>query len=130
MSDVTGTYDFGVVKLVGYYGKEELVGVSGTAKATNTSNLVGVIVPVGAWNIKVDYIRAAYNTGAAGAVDNVGTQVALGADYALSKRTTVYGTWASVTQDTGANFSAGNGALSAVNGNSSQAAAIGLRHTF
>ena len=131
MSDFTATYDFGAAKVVYYYGAEELVGLTGNAaqKAKNTSNLLGVIVPVGAFNFKVDYIQAVYNTGAGGK-DNVGTQYALGADYALSKRTTTYATWASVSQDTGNNFSAANAKLSTVVGNSSQAFAIGLRHTF
>ena len=131
MSDFTATYNFGVAKVVYYYGAEELVGLTGNAaqKAKNTSNLLGVIVPVGAFNFKADYIQSVYNTGAGGK-DNVGTQYALGADYALSKRTTAYGTWASVSQDTGANFTAYGAKLSAVAGNSSQAFAIGLRHTF
>ena len=131
MSDFTATYDFGAAKVVYYSGAEELVGLSLNAaqKAKNTSNLLGVIVPVGAFNFKADYIQAVYNLGAGGK-DNVGTQYALGVDYALSKRTTAYATWASVSQDTGNNFSAYASALSTVNGYSSQAFAIGLRHTF
>lgn len=104
-SALSASYDFGMAKAVFTNVREELVGLTSTA--TNTSNLIGVIVPVGAINYKASYIASAQNTGAAGAVDNKGTLFGLGVDYAMSKRTKLYSTYSSVTNETGKFYSAG-----------------------
>jgi predicted porin len=71
-----------------------------------------------------------------GAVDNVGTLFGLGADYALSKRTTVYGTYSRVSNTDGANFSAGlaggaaGSTLTSAANPSSTGLAIGVFHAF
>ena len=104
-SALSASYDFGMAKAVFTNVREELVGLTSTA--TNTSNLIGVIVPVGAINYKASYVASAQNTGAAGAVDNKGTLFGLGVDYAMSKRTKLYSTYSSVTNETGKFYSAG-----------------------
>lgn len=104
-SALSASYDFGMAKAVFTNVREELVGTASTA--TNTSNLIGVIVPVGAINYKASYIASAQNTGAAGAVDNKGTLFGLGLEYAMSKRTKLYSTYSSVTNEAGKAYSAG-----------------------
>ncbi len=104
-SALSASYDFGMAKAVFTNVREELVGLTSTA--TNTSNLIGVIVPVGAINYKASYIASAQNTGAAGAVDNKGTLFGLGLEYAMSKRTKLYSTYSSVTNEAGKFYSAG-----------------------
>ena len=128
------TYDLGVAKLAYTNAREELIGAASTT--SNASNLIGVTVPFKGVNYKASYVRSVQNTGAAGAVDNVGTLVGLGADYALSKRTTVYGTYGRVSNENGAAFSAGlaGGAagttLTSTANPSSTGMAIGVFHTF
>jgi len=92
--------------------------------------LVGVIVPMGAFNLKGSYITAARNGGAAAEADVTGSQLGLGVDYALSKRTTAYSSWARVTNaDGGASYSTGGVGATTAN-NSSQNLAIGIKHNF
>ena len=128
------SYDMGVAKLAFTNAREELIGTASTA--TNASNLIGVTVPVGAINYKASYVRSVQNTGAAGAVDNVGTLVGVGADYALSKRTTLYTTYGRVSNENGAAFSAGlaggaaGSTLTSAANPSSTGLAIGVFHAF
>lgn len=130
---LSASYNFGMAKAVYTYAAEDLI-TSATTTATNKSNLLGVIVPMGAANLKASYVRSVTNVGA-GVAENVGTLFGIGADYALSKRTTLFGTWSRVTNDnsaaTGFAYSAGNSALAAASTNpSSQGLAIGVKHSF
>ncbi len=128
LSALSASYDLGMAKLAYTYAREEAVGTAATAK--NTSNLFGVTVPMGAFNLKASYVAAARNTGVAGVADETGTLFGLGVDYALSKRTTAYSTWARVTNgDNGASYSTGGVGATTAN-NSSQNLAIGIKHNF
>ena len=94
------------MKLSGFYSsisaEGSLAGVSGSAGRENW--FVGVSAPFGQWNFKASY----GGTNGKDRLDNVdGTQWALGADYNLSKRTALYGTWSSISNDGGAAFSGG-----------------------
>jgi predicted porin len=122
--------------------REELIGAatstSLTATSTNVTNMIGLNVPVGAMNYKLSYASASQNSGVAGAKDNTGTLTGLGMDYALSKRTKLYGTYSTVTNDGGKAYSAAgvNGAAgTTVAGStpanpSSSGLALGVFHTF
>ena len=133
-SALGASYDFGMAKVLFLSTREELVGAASTA--TNTVNMVGVNVPVGAINYKLSYASAAQNTGAANAKDNTGTLTGLGIDYALSKRTKLYGTYSSVTNDGGSAYSAalaGGAAgttLTSKSNPTSTGLALGVFHTF
>jgi predicted porin len=128
------TYDLGVAKLAYTNAREELIGTAATA--TNASNLVGVTVPFKGVNYKASYVRSVQNTGVAAAVDNVGTLVGVGADYALSKRTTLYTTYSRVSNENGRAFSAGlaggaaGSTLTSTENPSSTGLAIGVFHSF
>jgi len=136
---ISAAYDFGVAKVVYTYAHEDLLNwtTAGT-KNTNDSNLIGVIVPMGAMNLKASYIASAYNSGATGAADNKGTLFGLGFDYALSKRTKLYGTYSAVTNDNGNQYSAGGAGfssagganLTSANNPSSSGFALGVFHAF
>jgi hypothetical protein len=142
-SALGGTYDFGMARAWLSAVSEQLV-LSATAKAKNDSVLVGLTVPMGAWNYKLSYIQSTLNSGYSGAADFKGTLTGLGVDYALSKRTKLYATAASVTNDGPENshinlFSTGGfgvqsstaGAGNTKGSNaSSTGAAIGINHTF
>ena len=132
----SASYDFGLAKLGFTHVREKLM-VAATQQAHNDSNLLGLTIPVGAANIKASYVRAVQNSGAAAALDNTGTLVGVGADYALSRRTVVYGTWGHVSNHSGNNFSAagvnnpsGTALSGAVASPSSRASAVGVRHSF
>ena len=139
---VGASYDFGMAKVMFLSTREELVGAatstSLTATSTNVTNMIGLNVPVGAMNYKLSYASASQNSGAAAAKDNTGTLTGLGMDYALSKRTKLYGTYSTVTNDGGKAYSAAgvNGAAgTTVAGStpanpSSSGLALGVFHTF
>ena len=139
---VGASYDFGMAKVMFLSTREELVGAatstSLTATSTNVANMIGLNVPVGAMNYKLSYASASQNSGVAGDKDNTGTLTGLGMDYALSKRTKLYGTYSMVTNDGGKAYSAAgvNGATGTTVAGakpanpSSTGLAVGVFHTF
>ena len=80
-------YDFKFMKLTGVYSwNEGEYALSGTKKATLNNYLLGAAAPFGKWTAKASYIYSDGN----GAAGGDAQQLALGADYALSKRTNFY----------------------------------------
>ncbi len=137
---VGASYDFGMAKVMFTNVQEKLV-TSPTVTGANNSNMIGVVVPMGALNYKASYIASIYNTGVTNAPDQKGTLIGLGADYTLSKRTKLYGTVSQVTNDGGTTaagsqiYSAGNFASGKAAGTdgktpTSTGVAIGINHTF
>lgn len=122
---LSASYNFGMAKVVYTYANEELIKL--TATSTNKTNMLGVVVPFGAANFKASYARSVNNDGA---TDNVGTQLGLGVDYALSKRTVLFGTVARVTNDTRADYSAGSANLVTTGNPTSTGMAFGVKHAF
>lgn len=86
--------------------------------------LVGAVVPMGATNLKASYVRSDY-TGT-----NDATQLAIGADYNLSKRTALYATYARISNDGAATFGLSPNAGAAAAGGSSRGFEVGMRHSF
>jgi predicted porin len=129
--NIGGSWNFGFMKLSGFYSTIEadgsIAGVSGKAGRENW--YVGVTAPFGQWNFKASY-GGTNGTDRLSDVD--GTQWALGADYNLSKRTALYGTWSSISNDNGARFSVSNQASIPPTGQSwnSNGVQIGVRHSF
>jgi predicted porin len=129
--NIGGSWNFGFMKLSGFYSSIEADGslnnISGSAGRENW--FVGVSAPFGQWNFKASY----GGTNGQDRLSNVdGTQWAIGADYNLSKRTALYGTWSSISNDGGARFSVSNQANIPPVGTSwnSNGFQIGVRHTF
>lgn len=126
---VGASYDFGVVKLLGYYSQAKYADLK-----LGVVN-VGALVPVGLGTIRVSYIHAdASGRNAAGAStdSNDASQFAVGYVYDLSKRTAVYTTVARVNNKAAAAFTvAGTPALPSPNtGRDSTGFEIGMRHRF
>jgi predicted porin len=126
--NVGGSWDFGMLKLLGQINREE-VG-AGIANLENKSALIGVLVPVGAGEIRASLTRAKIDT--AIGVDPRGTQIAIGYVHNLSKRTALYTTYARTKSKDGGNLFFQNGraaAATAVDGSTS-GFDIGVRHSF
>jgi predicted porin len=126
VADAGASYDFGVVKVMGYYTQSKF------AAQKIASYSVGVLAPIGVGQVKAAYTHAnASGTTAANVnVDsNDADQFALGYVYNLSKRTAVYGTAAYVKNKGNATFAvASNPTLAA--GEKSTGAEVGVRHSF
>jgi predicted porin len=127
LRSLSASYDFGVAKLVYTNAHEEVAVIGATPK--NDSNLIGVIVPFGAANFKASYIRATNNANST-LTDVSGEQFGLGVDYAMSKRTSLYATYATVKNSDGGNgYSTGGVGTLTANGTSSNLA-IGIYTKF
>lgn len=92
--------------------------------------LIGGTYAIGASTLKLSYVKS---TGSSSLYE--AKQVAVGYQYDLSKRTALYGTYSSLTNDgnaaTGARFTVGASAPAQVQGGeSSKGLAIGVRHAF
>ncbi|ELX13549.1 outer membrane porin protein [Janthinobacterium sp. HH01] len=133
---VAANIDFG--RFVGYaaYGHSKGDGSSpwdmsnpygAVAQSTPSNNsrdvLVGVAVPMGATTWLASYIRKDDRSGA----NRDASQIAVGASYALSRRSDVYASFAKIQNRNGAGYTVGN-ATSA--GHGDRAINIGLRHAF
>jgi len=124
--DAGASYDFGFVKLSGYYSEDKLASMK-----LATYNL-GVSVPLGAGVLRGSYINAnASGTNATGAsiAANDASQFALGYIYNLSKRTALYTTVARVTNKGAAAYTVAT-PPAAVAGQDSTGYELGIRHAF
>ena len=125
-----GSYDLGVAKLLAAYRQstaKDVAILGATSDLKNRGYMLAVTAPVGP-----GLVRAAYNRyeakfdGEKGVTDQFG----LGYVYNLSKRTSVYGTYAYIKNknDNSLNLSVGSGGVK-TNG-SQQAVQVGVTHAF
>ena len=122
-----GSYDLGVAKLLAGYRQSTAKDVMGLGDMKNRGYMLAVTAPVGPGLVRAAYNR--YETkfdGDKGVTDQFG----LGYVYNLSKRTSVYGTYAYIKNkdDNALNLSVGSGGVK-TNG-SQQAVQVGVTHAF
>ncbi|MCJ0762833.1 porin [Variovorax terrae] len=117
-SNIGGSYDFGVARVMALWGENKTSGNKTRAQS------IGVQVPVGAGQI-----RASYGTVKASGVANDANHIALGYVYNLSKRSALYVNYAKISnKDNGKSFNVGLGVTAA--GGASTGYEFGIRHTF
>ena len=119
-----GSYDFGVAKLLAGY-RESTVDRA-AVENKRSGYYVAATAPVGAGTVRVSYNRYENELGN---VTGKADQFAIGYVYGLSKRTSVYGTYAYLKNKNGANlYTLGSGGLK-TNG-SQQGVQVGVSHAF
>ncbi|RZL03256.1 MAG: porin [Rubrivivax sp.] len=120
-------YDFGVVKLTGYYDTESRVNLN-SDRLTVAGLKVGV--PIGADFLVTASVAQASNVVAAASNSDHDDAVisSLKAVYNLSKRTSVYGLFTNVNNEGSANLGVSGVAVAA--GKSSRGLAFGIAHAF
>jgi predicted porin len=134
--NIAGSWNFGFMKLSAFYGSMEADGTNTAGVAGNLQRdnwFVGVSAPFGQWNFKASYGGTnADGTGLAAAANGFdATQWAIGADYNLSKRTAIYGTWSSINNDGGSRFAvSGQSAIPTTGSFNSNGIQVGVRHSF
>lgn len=135
---LVAAYDFGSFKLLGNFITAKYnPNTAASLDTTKTETNIGVSVPMGKITLLGQYGRNTYNTTLAAATvgaqgDSSGNDWALGADYALSKRTTLFVKTGVVNKfdGTAAPTSGGNTATT-VNGDTKLTETnFGVRHTF
>lgn len=137
MQILGASYDFGAFKLVGNYisNKNSASNLAGDSRYTEAN--LGAVIPNGAWNFIAQIGSNKTTTDQAGnaAGDANGTDWALGAEYALSKRTTAFAKTGITNKLDGVlNITAANSLTgAAVNGTGDvkrTVSSVGIRHTF
>lgn len=126
-----GSFDAKVVKIAGWYSNNQQDNAQGIADAKIDNWMIGATVPVGKFAIKASYNLSDGNAAAGGNVQ----QYAVGADYALSKRTNLYTAYAMIDNDSanGANLVRRAAVVNDnanVGGTFQSGFNIGMRHSF
>ena len=120
-----GSYDFGVVKLLGGYRASTVDRAAGENKRNGA--YVAVTAPVGPGLVRASYNR--YENKYNGGKDKA-DQFAVGYVYGLSKRTSVYGTYAYIkNKDNGSTFKLSKDVGVKTNG-AQQGFQVGVSHAF
>ena len=127
-ANIGGSYDFGVVKLMGYFNQEKVLDFK-----DNIFSL-SVVVPLGQGEIHVGGEQSKLNSPIAAQDGNKVKKFALGYVYNLSKRTALYATGAVVDNDSASAISLGSVGSSATAaptpGGKSKGFEVGIRHFF
>lgn len=123
MTLLGGNYDFGMVKLFAAYAQEKNAG----AVALNQKDAhIGLSAPIGsAGTVKVSYLRKTDDLNNNADAE----QYAIGYIHNLSKRTSLYTSYAMLSNDPAAKYSAGKDKAVAA-GNDSKLFNIGVKHSF
>jgi predicted porin len=125
-----GSYDLGVVKLLAGYRQstvDRFAFATNGADAKRKGYMLAVTAPVGPGLVRASYNR--YQDSQTGLADAKADHFAVGYIYSLSKRTSVYGTYAYLKNKNGASlYTLGAGGLK--NNGSQQGVQMGITHTF
>jgi predicted porin len=130
-TNVGGSYDFGVAKLMGLWGVHK-TGLPIAALGNGTKApfwQVSSWIPAGSGYIPVAYTRVTRNDGQ----DSHASKIAIGYVYHLSKRTAVYGTYARIKNDGGFRLPVNSGneaGPTPIAGGTSSGFDFGIRHAF
>lgn len=124
MTILGAAYDFGVLRLVGNYITTKATASNTNTDTTQTETNIGLTAPFGAVTAIAQIGRNTSSSSVAGSVgDRSGNDWAIGADYALSKRTTAF-VKTGVTNKL-------EGTVNAVQNDSKRTVtSIGIKHTF
>ncbi|MDT9002162.1 porin [Paucibacter sp. APW11] len=122
---IAGSYDFGVVRAS--------LALSETKFGANKQSIVqiGAVAPVGPGSLLVSYANANANTDAE-KLKGVGDAklFAIGYNYPLSKRTSLYSTFSQIKNSGTAAFTVGGDKNTAAAGGTSRGFDVGIKHSF
>ena len=122
-----GSYDLGVAKVLAGYRDSKAERVNGDDKTKGY--MLGLTAPVGPGLVRASYNR--YETTPAGGIKAKADQFALGYVYSLSKRTSVYGTYAYIeNKDNGKTWKLGGTNATLKDSGKQQGFQVGVSHSF
>jgi predicted porin len=127
--NVGGSYNFGFMTAMFQYITSDVSGGAANNRE-NTNYLIGANVPLGQGTFKFSYVSADGDGPTAADKARDATQFAFGYQYALSKRTNIYGHYARISNKSGANYRVANTALANANGRASNGYEFGINHSF
>lgn len=120
---VAASYDLGMAKLSAGYKTDKFTDTVGASTPSIKSTILGVSAPVGAVTLKASYVARKADV-------KIGNQFALGAVYNLSKRTSVYATYAVLKNEAGFGNTVGSAAATDFTGVKSKGFEAGVKHSF
>jgi len=125
-----GSYNFGVVKVLAGYRQSEVDDFNAINIETERKGyMLGITAPVGPGLIRAAYNR--YQDGQTGAKDVKADHFAVGYLYGLSKRTSLYGTYAYLkNKDKGNSYSLIGGSNAGLDEGKQHGLQFGLSHSF
>ena len=122
-----GSYDLGVAKILAGYRDSKAERLTGDDKTKGY--MLGLTAPVGPGLVRASYNR--YETTPAGGIKAKADQFALGYVYSLSKRTSVYGTYAYIeNKDNGKTWKLGGTNATLKDNGKQQGFQVGVSHSF
>lgn len=124
--NVGGSYKIGGVTLMAQYNIGEASGGAGNGQEI-AHYMLGGTWAFGASTLKFSYVDS---DGKGTISTRDATQIALGYQYDMSKRTAVYGTFARISNDGSATYVIGGGPAGQIAGKDSTGFEVGVRHTF
>lgn len=130
-TNLGASYDFGVAKLMGSWYQEDVKDGGFTYASKTIDKLtgyeIGVIVPFGPGNFRAAYGNVKFD--AVNGSDPKADKYAIGYVYPMSKRTSLYTTYARVSNKNGATLTT-TGTVGAQPGRSVSGVDFGITHTF
>lgn len=124
-----GSYDFGVAKLLAVWYQDKLKdATTGATQDKLTGYEIGVVLPLGPGNLRAAYGSVKFDD-LTPAADEKANKFAIGYVYPLSKRTSVYTTYARVSNKNGLAMTT-TAASGAVANRSVSGIDFGISHTF
>ncbi|MBW4046550.1 MAG: porin [Proteobacteria bacterium] len=129
LTQVFGSYDFGVAKISGLYAEEKYGTNQPVQGPDNQVWMLGATVPVGPGAILASYSQIKNKNLA----NSAAKQIAVGYTYSLSKRTNLYTSYARINNDTNVDQYVGDATVAGsgtVGGASASGFALGIRHQF
>jgi predicted porin len=125
--NIGGSYNLGFMTLMAQFNRAEQDGGLRDKREVD-HYLVGAVVPFGASSLKFSYVNSDGSGGAFNTFD--ASQIAVGYQYDLSKRTAIYANFARISNDGSANYTIGGGVAGQIAGKDSTGIEFGVRHTF
>jgi len=129
--NIGGSYNLGFMTAMFQYITSETSGGAADGRGLNNI-LLGANIKAGAGTFKVSYVKADGDGKTAGEKARDATQLAFGYQHPLSKRTSLYGHYARVSNKNGANFTASASGPSSAQalGKGSTGYEFGINHSF
>ena len=129
--NIGGSYNLGFMTAMFQYITSETSGGAADGRGLNNI-LLGANIPVGAGTFKVSYVKADGDGKTDSEKARDATQLAFGYQHPLSKRTSLYGHYARISNKSGAQFAAtGSGsAIGFLRGQGSTGYEFGINHSF
>ena len=121
---MAGSYNLGVAKISAGFKTDKLTDVAGTTNPALKSTILGLTAPMGATTLKASYVTRKVGS------EKIGNQLAFGAIYDLSKRTSVYGNYSALKNEAEFGNTVGSAAVSDFTGLKSKGFEVGMKHSF